>query len=375
MSKYDLHGKRVALVATDGFEPSELTSPLAALRQSGADVRILSIKSGGIRAKGGEPTVPVNGLVTDATESDFDALVLPGGVANPDTLRQDDAAVNFVKKFFLSGKPVAAICHGPQVLIEAEVVKGRKMTSYASVRTDLENAGAEWVDEAVVVDQGLVTSRSPADLDAFNDKMLEEIAEGVHAKQRERTEKALGAKPNSQTSKTKGSEMLHTLDDLLVHEIQDLYSAESQLIEALPKMAGAAHDDELQEAFREHLRETKDHVDRLAEAAKILGVSPTGETCEAMKGLIREGAERVEQLAEPTVKDAALISAAQRVEHYEIAGYGSAACFAHCTDNKDVQKLLEQTLAEEKDADSKLSKLAQGGRFSKGLNQEAPMRG
>lgn len=165
--------------------------------------------------------------------------------------------------------------------------------------------------------------------------------------------------------------MLNNLTDLLVHEIQDLYSAETQLVEALPKMAAAAHDPHLKDAFEDHLKETRGQVNRLMKAASILGVEPTGETCEAMKGLIREGSETIGTLADPTVKDAALIAAAQRVEHYEIAGYGSAACFAHCTDQKEVEDLLKKTLSEEKEADDKLTGIAKGGIFSSGINQEA----
>lgn len=182
-SSHNLSGKRVAILATDGFEPSELTSPLSALREHGASVHLLSIKSGKTIGKGGRPILPVDAAVQGEDEDDYDALFLPGGVSNPDTLRMDNDAIAFVRSFFAAGKPVGAICHGPQVLIEADVVRGRKLTSFASIRTDLENAGADWVDEEVVVDNGLVTSRSPDDLEAFNDKLLEEITEGVHAGQ------------------------------------------------------------------------------------------------------------------------------------------------------------------------------------------------
>lgn len=165
--------------------------------------------------------------------------------------------------------------------------------------------------------------------------------------------------------------MFKNLTDLLVHEVKDLYSAETQLVEALPKMEAAANHEDLKKAFREHLEETKEHVNRLAEVANILGVDPGGETCEAMKGLIREGSETIDMEANADVKDAALIAAAQRVEHYEIAGYGSASCFAHCTDHDKVQKLLDKTLEEEKSADKELMKIAQGGKLSSGINQEA----
>ncbi|MFP4540962.1 MAG: type 1 glutamine amidotransferase domain-containing protein [Opitutales bacterium] len=183
MSQYNLSEKNVAVVVTDGFEPSEFTEPVKALREAGASVRVISIHEGEIKGKGGEPTVQVDALASQVTHEEFHALLLPGGVANPDTLRTDGDAVALVKSFFTAGKPVGAICHGPQVLIEADVVRGRKLTSFPSVKTDLINAGADWVDEEVVVDQGLVTSRQPDDLPAFNAKLLEEIAEGVHAGQ------------------------------------------------------------------------------------------------------------------------------------------------------------------------------------------------
>jgi protease I len=187
-SEHDLSNKSVALLATDGFEESELRDPMEALQRAGADVKIVSLPetSGEIQgwadgSWGGR--VDVDATVDDATSEDFDALVLPGGVMNPDRLRSNAKAVAFVRAFFESGKPVAAICHGPWLIAEAGAAKGRKLTSYPSIRTDLENAGAEWVDEEVVVDQGLVTSRSPDDMDAFVAKMLEEIAEGVHSGQ------------------------------------------------------------------------------------------------------------------------------------------------------------------------------------------------
>lgn len=182
----DLTGKNVAILMTDGFEDSEFRRPWAALRDAGADVRIVTLDEKQIKGwSDGDWTDPVeaDAFVSDVSANDFDALVLPGGVMNPDTLRQDEDAVKFVRDFFEEGKPVAAICHAPWLLIEAGVVRGRKMTSYDSVKTDLINAGAQWEDSEVIVDQGLVTSRNPDDLDAFCTKLLEEVAEGVHSDQ------------------------------------------------------------------------------------------------------------------------------------------------------------------------------------------------
>jgi protease I len=185
-SNHDLSGKRVAILVADGFEQVELDQPRAALDQAGAKTQIVSPAEN--RVKGMNHDKPAAGAKVDvplsaARADDYDALLLPGGVMNPDALRQETKAVAFVRAFFDAGKPVAAICHGPQVLIEADVVRGRKVTSYPSVKTDLKNAGANWVDEVVVVDNGLVTSRTPDDIPRFNEKMLEEIAEGVHAHQ------------------------------------------------------------------------------------------------------------------------------------------------------------------------------------------------
>jgi len=184
-TEHNLTGKKVAILATDGFEQDELFSPLEALQHANADVKVIAPHDKKI--KGWKYTdwgkkIDVDLTLEQARPEDFDALVLPGGVINPDHLRREPKAVQFVKNFFESGKPVAAICHGPQMLIEADVVRGRKLTSFSSVKTDLKNAGAEWVDEEVVVDNGLVTSRSPDDLPAFNAKMIEEIAEGVHSR-------------------------------------------------------------------------------------------------------------------------------------------------------------------------------------------------
>ncbi|MGH8018291.1 MAG: type 1 glutamine amidotransferase domain-containing protein [Opitutaceae bacterium] len=183
---HNLKNKKVAILATNGFEQVELLEPRKALDAAGAKTVIVSLEEEPIQGwnhfeKG--DTVPVDLLVAEARSGDFDALVLPGGVMNPDQLRTNAHAVRFAREFFEEGKPVAAICHGPWLLVEADVVRGRKMTSYPSVKTDLINAGADWVDEEVVCDQGLVTSRKPDDIPAFNAKVIEEIAEGVHAGQ------------------------------------------------------------------------------------------------------------------------------------------------------------------------------------------------
>ena len=179
-----LKGKKVAILATDGFEQSELAEPLKALEDAGATVHVVSPKAGAI--KGWKHTEWGDSFAVDATLDDadpehYDALVLPGGVMNPDKLRRDPKVQQFVRSFFDEGKPVGAICHGPWTLIDAGVVKGRKVTSYETIQTDLKNAGANWVDQEVVVDNGLVTSRKPDDLPAFNRKLIEEIAEGRHA--------------------------------------------------------------------------------------------------------------------------------------------------------------------------------------------------
>lgn len=182
-----LNNRNIAVLSESGFEETELTSPVERLKQEGATVHIISSKSGKIQAMKGdhEWTIEVNvdKTIAEANPENYDGLLIPGGVLNPDALRKNDQAVAFVKSFFSAGKPVAAICHGPQVLITAEVVKGRKMTSTKTIKIDLVNAGAHWEDEEVIVDEGLVTSRSPEDLPAFNDKMVEEFAEGVHEEQ------------------------------------------------------------------------------------------------------------------------------------------------------------------------------------------------
>jgi protease I len=182
-----LAGKKVAILVTDGFEQDELFSPLEALRKAGADVQVVSpskeSKIRGWKHADWGKRVKVDVPLNKANGEEFDALVLPGGVMNPDQLRRDPMVLNFVKSFFKAGKPVGAICHGPWTLIDAGVVRGRKMTSYASIQTDLKNAGANWVDKEVVVDNGLVTSRKPDDLPSFNAKLIEEIAGALHQRQ------------------------------------------------------------------------------------------------------------------------------------------------------------------------------------------------
>jgi protease I len=184
-----LQGKRIAfLVATEGVEQVELTEPWKAVKGEGATPELISLEKGEIQAfnhldKG--DTFPVDHTVAEASASDYDALVLPGGVANPDSLRMDDDAVAFARAFFEAGKPVGVICHGPWTLVEADVLRGRTITSWPSVKTDIRNAGGNWVDEEVVVDEGLVSSRNPDDLPAFCAKIVEEFCEGVHEGQRD----------------------------------------------------------------------------------------------------------------------------------------------------------------------------------------------
>ncbi len=184
----ELQGKKIAFLATDGVEQVEYTEPRKAVEQAGATAHLVSLKPGQIQGfnhldKG--DTFPVDKAVSEASADDYDGLVLPGGVANPDVLRTDKDAVQFVRSFFEAGKPVASICHGAWTLVEADVVKGRTLTSWPSIRTDIENAGGAWVDEEVHTDRGLVTSRKPDDLPAFNAKIVEEFAEGAHAEQAE----------------------------------------------------------------------------------------------------------------------------------------------------------------------------------------------
>ena len=179
----DTNQKRVAILTENGFEEVELTSPKKAMEDAGMKVDIISSEEGKVKGWNHDHwsiELPVSVNLSDADIDDYDALMIPGGVINPDLMRINRDYVNFAKGFMESGKPVAAICHGPQLLIETGLLDGRKMTSYPSIQTDLKNAGANWVDQEVVVDNGLVTSRSPKDLDVFNKKLLEEIREGVH---------------------------------------------------------------------------------------------------------------------------------------------------------------------------------------------------
>jgi protease I len=179
----ELAGQRVAVLATDGVEEVEYTTPRTALENAGARVELISIKSEPIQAMrhmDKSATYPVDRMVRDADPADYDGLLLPGGVANPDLLRMDPDAVRFVRAFFDAGKPIASICHGPWMLVEADIVRGRTVTSYPSLRTDIENAGGKRVDEEVHVEGGIVTSRHPGDLPAFCAKMIEELAEGPH---------------------------------------------------------------------------------------------------------------------------------------------------------------------------------------------------
>ena len=179
-----LQGKRIAfLVAPEGTEQVELTEPWKAIENAGGTPELISTDSGEIQAFNHldkADTFPVDRTVTDASASDYDGLVLPGGVANPDFLRTDDDAVRFVRDFVQSGKPIGVICHGPWTLVEADVLKGRTITSWPSLQTDIRNAGGTWVDEEVVVDEGLVSSRKPDDLPAFCAKLVEEFCEGRH---------------------------------------------------------------------------------------------------------------------------------------------------------------------------------------------------
>ena len=188
MAKQNLKGKRVAILATDGVEEVELMEPRKALDSAGAETTLVSPKTGTIKAWqhdqwGGQ--IRVDLALDDAREEDFDALMLPGGVMNPDHLRVNRNAVEFVRSFFAAGKPVAAICHAPWLLVEAGMVRGKTLTSWPSLKTDIQNAGGDWVNREVVNDEGLVTSRKPDDIPQFNAKMIEEFGEGIHEGQRD----------------------------------------------------------------------------------------------------------------------------------------------------------------------------------------------
>jgi deglycase len=186
----ELSGKRIAIVAADGVEQVELVEPRKALDEAGAKTDLISIKPGeiqGFNHLDKADKLTVDRTIEEVNADEYDALMLPGGVANPDQLRMDENVVSFVRAFFEQGKPVAAICHAPWTIVEAGVARGRTLTSWPSLQTDIRNAGGNWVDEEVHVDQGLVTSRKPDDIPAFNAKMLEEFAEGTHEGQREKT--------------------------------------------------------------------------------------------------------------------------------------------------------------------------------------------
>ena len=179
----NVQGKKVAIITENGFEEVELTSPKKALEEAGVTVHILSPQKNMVKAWDHDHwsiELPVDGQLHNANVEDYDMLVIPGGVINPDKMRTDKDCISFVQQFLESGRPVGAICHGPQLLIETGMISGRKMTSYHSIRTDLINAGVIWEDKEVVVDNGLITSRSPKDLEAFNQKLIEELAEGIH---------------------------------------------------------------------------------------------------------------------------------------------------------------------------------------------------
>ena len=190
MAEQKLQGKKIAFIATDMVEEVELTKPWGAVKDAGGQPELISIETGEIQAFNHYDkanTYKVDKDFSSARVGDYDGLVIPGGVGNPDTMRMNDDAVEFVRSFFEAGKPVAVICHGPWMLVEADVARGRKITSWPSLETDIRNAGGNWVDEEVVVDQGLVTSRKPDDLPALCEKLVEEFCEGVHAGQREKT--------------------------------------------------------------------------------------------------------------------------------------------------------------------------------------------
>ena len=192
----ELQGKRIAFIAADGVEQVELTKPWKAVKDAGAEVELISIKDGeiqGVNHMDKGDTFRVDKHVSQGDPTDYDGLVIPGGVANPDFLRMDEDAVRFTRTFFEQGKPVGSICHGPWLLVEAGVLEGRTVTSWPSLRTDIENAGGNWVDTELQVDRGLVTSRKPDDLPAFSSKIVEEFGEGIHEEQAQAAEQAIRA--------------------------------------------------------------------------------------------------------------------------------------------------------------------------------------
>ena len=193
MAEQKLKGKKVAIIAADMVEQVELVEPRKALEDAGAETTLISLKPGKIQGFNHfDPAdeLKVDKAIEETDAGDYDALMIPGGVGNPDQMRVDENMVQFVRGFFDAGKPVAAICHAPWMLVEAGVVRDRKLTSWPTLQTDIRNAGGNWVDEQVVVDQGLVTSRKPDDIPAFNKKMIEEFCEGKHAEQRSKTRAA-----------------------------------------------------------------------------------------------------------------------------------------------------------------------------------------
>jgi protease I len=187
----NLNSKKIAIIATDGVEQAELVKPREAVEKAGGSTELLSLETGQIQAMNSDinpaDKFDVDKAIEDASPDDYDGLILPGGTVNADRLRMSDDVVSFVQKFFKDGKPAGVICHGPWTLVEADLVRERTLTSWPSLQTDIRNAGGNWVDEEVVVDQGLVTSRNPDDLPAFCKKMVEEFCEGVHSGQREKT--------------------------------------------------------------------------------------------------------------------------------------------------------------------------------------------
>ena len=181
-----LNGKKIAVLAAEGVEQVELEKPVKALRDAGADIELVSLEAGEVQAMNHidkADTFPVDRTVEQVSADDYDGLLVPGGAVNPDNLRQSESAVAFVRDFFDSGRPIAAICHAPWVLVEADVVRGLNLTSWPSVKTDIRNAGGTWSDEQVITDHGVVTSRKPDDIPAFSEKMIEEFAEGRHDRQ------------------------------------------------------------------------------------------------------------------------------------------------------------------------------------------------